>query len=119
MPHVILNGSISIEDVFNSLLPFTIRDENYVLRTLSKYINTEKTSILVEALSIEKDGKIAFLVVLGNREDGLVIRIYPELDIKKTDGVKKILAELAKQTLQKFPNLTIGKTNLQDFLSPT
>ena len=117
MPHVILNGDISIEDVFNSLLPFTIHDENYILRTLSKYINTEKTSILVEALSIEKGAKIGFLVMLSNREDGLVIRIYPELDIKKTDGVKKILGEIAKQILQKFPNLKIGKTNLQHFLS--
>lgn len=73
----------------------------------------------MEALAIEDGNKSNFIALLSKREDGLVIRIYPELNIEKTDGIKNILAEIAKQLIEKFPNLKIGKTNLQDFLSIT
>jgi hypothetical protein len=54
--------------------------------------------------------------LINERLDGVVIRIYPKLEIKKTQGVKKILAEIAKQILIIGPNLTIGKTNLTEYL---
>ncbi len=44
------------------------------------------------------------------------IRIYPRFVIKKTQGVKKILAGIANQILMIFPNLSIGKTNLTEYL---
>lgn len=86
------------------------------MRTQKIFIDSEEQSILVEALAIEDGKKSIFLALLGKREDGLVIRIYPKLNIEKTDGVKKIIAEIAKQLIEKFPNLKIGKTNLHDFL---
>ena len=67
-------------------------------------------------MAIEDNNKASFLVLLSRREDGLVIRIYPDSNVEKTEGIKKILAKIAKQLLEKFPNLRIGKTNLQDFL---
>lgn len=116
MPHVVLNGSVSLKDVFDNLIPLAIRNEDEILRTMKKYIDTEEKSILVEALTIEKGKKTNFLALLNSREDGLVIRIHPYSSVEKTDGVKKILAEIAKQLLETFTILKIGKTNLQDFL---
>jgi hypothetical protein len=116
MPHVVLEGKLEFRDIFDALLPISIRDEKKILKTSTKYIDSEENSILVEALAIEGGKKSSFIALLGKREDGLVIRIYPELNIEKTDGIKNILAEIAKQLIQKFPNLKIGKTNLQDFL---
>ena len=111
-----MKGEIRLQDIFNALLPLSIQDEKIILRTQKKFIDSEEHSILVEALAIEGEKKSSFLALLDKREDGLVIRIYPKLNIEKTGGVKKILAEIAKQLLGKFPNLQIGKTNLQDFL---
>ena len=54
--------------------------------------------------------------MLSQREDGLVVRIYPQIDVEKTDGVKKILAKIADDLIVAFPSLKIGKTNLQEFL---
>ena len=55
--------------------------------------------------------------MINNREDGVVIRIYPVYDnFEKTEGVKKILAELAKQIMGKINGISIGKTNLIEFL---
>lgn len=39
-----------------------------------------------------------------------------DLKMKKTQGVKKILAAIAKQLLAIDPHLTIGKTNLTEYL---
>ena len=116
MPHVVLNGDIRLRDVFEKMKPVITRDEHSILRTLKKYIDFEENSILAEALVIEEGRKINFLALLGSREDGIVVRIYPGSSIEKTDGVKRILAEIAKQLLDTFPNLKVGKTNLQNFL---
>ena len=116
MPHVVLTGEISLRVVFETLEPFMIREEKTILKTSGNYINNDESSILVEALSIEEGKKANFLVLLGKRDDGLVIRLYPEIDVEKTDGVKTILAKIADQLLEKFSTLEVGKTNLQEFL---
>ena len=116
MPHVVLTGTTEMVDVFRQLSPIMIRYENTLLKTSDKYINFNQTSILVESLAIEDGNKISFLVLLGKRKDGLVIRIYPEFAIEKTNGVKKILATIAQQLLERFSELKIGKTNIQEFL---
>jgi len=116
MPHVVLNGDVRLRDVFNKMKPLIRRDEHVILRTLKKYIDGEEKSILTEALVIEKGRKTVFLALLSSREDGIVVRIYPGVIVEKTDGVKRVLAEIARQLLDTFPNLKVGKTNLQDFL---
>ncbi|PVX27728.1 MAG: hypothetical protein CW716_00785 [Candidatus Bathyarchaeum sp.] len=116
MPHVVLTGEIMLRIVFEKIESFMTREEKTILKTSDKYINKDETSILVEALAIEDGNKASFLVLLGKREDGLVIRLYPEINVEKTDGVKTILAKIANQLLEKFPTLKVGKTNLQEFL---
>ena len=116
MPHVVLNGTAEMVDIFQQLSPIMIRYEKTLLKTSDKYINFNKSSILVESLAIEDGNKIGFLVLIGKREDGIVVRIYPEFAIEKTNGVKKILAGIAKQLLERFSELKIGKTNIQELL---
>lgn len=116
MPHVVLIGTINLKDIFRKLLPIMIKQEKTILKTSDKYINDDETSILIEALAIEEGHKTNFFVLVDKRKDGLVIRVYPETVIEKTQGVKRILAEIAKQLIEEFPMLKIGKTNLQEFL---
>jgi hypothetical protein len=116
VPHVVLNGTAEMVDLFQQLSPIVISYEKTLLKTSDKYINFNKNSILVESLAIEDGNKIGFLVLIGKREDGLVFRIYPEFAIEKTIGVKRILAGIAKQLLERFSELKIGRTNLQEFL---
>jgi hypothetical protein len=116
LPHVVLYGSPIMREVFQKLVPTMVREEKMVLKTMEAYINNDEKSILVEALAIEDDQKSSFLVLLAKREDGLVIRIYPNSIVEKTNGVKMILAKIAKMLIEEFPGLKLGKTNLQDFL---
>lgn len=116
MPHVVLTGNINLSDVFEKIQAFVVREDKNILKTSDKFINQDETSILVESLAIEDKNKTSFLVLLSQREDGLVVRLYPQIDVEKTGGVKKILAKIADDLIAAFPSLKVGKTNLQEFL---
>ncbi|MCW4053189.1 MAG: hypothetical protein NWE78_08300 [Candidatus Bathyarchaeota archaeon] len=116
MPHVVLNGDIQFNQAFQSLEPSIIKHGTAILKTSKKYIDSEGKSFLVEALAIEHHSQTSFLALISKREDGLVVRIYPGSNVEKTEGVKRILAEIAKQLMINFPSLKLGKTNLQELI---
>ncbi|MGD6810948.1 MAG: hypothetical protein ACQCN3_14715 [Candidatus Bathyarchaeia archaeon] len=116
MPHVVLNGKISVEEIFEKLNPLFIRHEYIILRTKETYLEKNKKDILIDSLAIEKGKKTVFLALISGRDDGVVVRLYPQVEVEKTDSVKTVLAELAKQVMQTFPEMQVGETNLQDFL---
>ncbi|UCF08821.1 MAG: hypothetical protein JSW28_03780 [Thermoplasmata archaeon] len=116
MPHVVLNGEVAIEDLFDKLEPIFKKKENGIIKTQASYLGKDKGSVLIESLAIEPGNKIEFFVLIGKRDDGIVVRLHPIPDIEKTDGVKQVLAEVAKHLRDKFPQLSVGKTNLSEFL---
>ena len=116
MPHVVLNGKVSVENIFEELKPLMIINENSILKTTDIYLEREKNAILIDSLAIDADKKTVFLTMISGRNDGVVIRLYPKIDVEKTEGVKKIIVELAKQLIATFPELTVGETNLDNYL---
>ena len=116
MPHVVLNGKAAIKNIFKELKPLMIRNQNSILKTTDVYLEREKNVILIDSLAIDADKKTVFLAMISGRDDGVVVRLYPKIDVEKTEGVKKILAELAKQLIAAFPELKIGETNLDNYL---
>ncbi|MCU0849918.1 MAG: hypothetical protein MUC80_01420 [Candidatus Thermoplasmatota archaeon] len=116
MPHVVLTGAIHVDDIFPLLEPVLIRNQGGILKTDAMYISRDKSSILIESLAIEEGKKRSFFTLIGQRDDGFVIRIYPGSDVEKTAGVKSILSEIAKQLIGRFPQVRIGETNLMEFL---
>jgi len=116
LPHVVLNGKVAVESIFKELKPLMIRNKNDILKTTDVYLEREKNVILIDSLAIDSDRKTVFLAMISGRDDGVVVRLYPKIDFEKTEGVKKILAELAKQLIATFPDLTVGETNLGNYL---
>jgi hypothetical protein len=116
VPHVVLTGGADLEHIFRELKPLFIRNDRDVLRTMDVYLGRDNGSILIESLAIEGGKKIAFLTLVSSRDDGVVVRLYPKYEVEKTDGVKRILAEQAKQLLGAFPELKVGETNLAEYL---
>ena len=116
LPHVVLNGKAAIENIFKELKPLMIRNENSILKTTDVYLEREKKAILIDSLAIDADKKTVFLAMISGRNDGVVVRLYPKIDVEKTEGVKMILVELAKQLIATFPELTVGETNLDNYL---
>ena len=116
MPHVVLKGKATIESIFNKLETLFIRNNSKILKTSEMYLERGKNSILIESLAIEGKVKTNFVAMISGRQDGVVIRLYPRIEVEKTDGVKQILAEIAKKIIAKFPELRIEETNLDEYL---
>lgn len=116
MPHVVLNGNVDLDDIFNKFKGVFIRNENGILKTDNIYISRDKAAILIESLAIEGGVKNSFFALINRRNDGVVVRIHPVIEVEKTSGIKNILSEIAKQLLIVFPQLTIGETNLSEYL---
>jgi hypothetical protein len=117
LPHVVLNGKASIQNIFEKLEPLFVRDGTDILRTMELYLERSKNAILIDSLAIEANKKKKFLAIINGRENGVVVRLYPKQEIEKTEGVKRILAEIAKQLLRKFPDFKTAETNLEEYLS--
>ena len=117
MPHVVLSGEVNAELIFDKLDNIFEKTGEGILRTNNHFLDINKKVILVESLAIENSKKTSFLAMINNREDGVVVRVYPVYDdFEKTEGVKKILAMIAKQIMGKITGVTVGKTNLVEFL---
>jgi hypothetical protein len=117
LPHVVLNGKTSIQNIFERLEPLFVRDGTEILRTMELYLERNKNAILIDSLAIESDKKTSFLAMITGRENGVVVRLYPKQEIEKTDGVKRTLAEIAKQLVRKFSDFKTAETNLGEYLS--
>jgi hypothetical protein len=118
LPHVVLKGKTSTEEIFNQLKPVFQRNNTTILKTKEAYLEKAKKDILIDALAVEGDHKTAFLALISGRDDGVVVRLYPNIAIEKTDGVKRVLVELAKQIITLFPEFTLGETNLSEYFQP-
>ncbi len=115
MPHVVLTGELDVEQVFRKLANVFNKDDRGILKTGSSYLESEGKAFIIEATAIENGPPRNFLVLVSKRDDGMVVRLHPSLDVEKTEGVKKVLALIANQIVASFPGTGIGKTNLQDF----
>ena len=116
MPHIVLTGNLNIKEIFAKLEKVFHKDEKGILKTGASYLDSEGKSIIIEATAIENRPPMNFFVLISKRDDGIVVRLHPSLDVEKTDGVKKVLALIANRIVAAFPGTGIGKTNLQDFL---
>ena len=116
MPHAVLKGSVELEEVFRRLKPVFVKTERGILKATDAYIDRAKRSVIVDSIAIEEGESVRFLMLLSQREDGLVVRLFPVPDVEKTEGVKRVLAETARQLMRTFPDLELGETNLDKYL---
>jgi len=116
MPHVVLENINSVTEVLESIVPFATRIDGGILKVTDTYINSGQNKVLVESLAIENNKNQSFFVELSQKKASLTVRLLPLTDPAKTHGVKMIMATLAKQIKDSNPDVSYGKTNLQDFL---
>jgi hypothetical protein len=65
VPHVVLNGKATIDNISKELNPLLIRNENSILKTTDVYLEREKNAILIGSLSIDGEKKTAFLAMIS------------------------------------------------------
>ncbi len=116
MPHVVLVGNVDMEEVFRRLKPVFVKTDRGILKATDSYMDRGRRNIIVDSLAIEGGERERFLMLIGQREEGLVVRLFDVPEVERTEGVRRVLAETAKQLLETFPDLVVGETNLERYL---
>ena len=119
MPHIVLSGSILLSNAFEHMYKILFKDQksNIIVRIETYFINQPGDIILAKAVAVDQKPQ-SFYIMVMNREDKVTIRLDPTTDPEKTDGVKIVLALMAKriQEIEKAHNLYVSKTNIQEFI---
>lgn len=116
MPHIVLENINATREAFDAVESFANKIEGGMLKVMDKYINASEQTALIEALAIETGKNQNFFVQLSQKKSSLTVRLLPLTDPEKTNGVKIIMATIAKQIKDSNPAVTYGKNNLEDFL---
>ena len=116
MPHIVLQKINSTKAAFDAVQPFVKKTDVGVLKVVDKYINASEQSALIESLAIENGANQNFFVQLSQKQSTLTVRLLPLTDPEKTNGVKLIMAHIAKQIKDTDSAIEYGKNNLEDFL---
>lgn len=116
MPHIVLEKINTTEEAYEKVEPFSNKIEGGILKVMDKYINHTKQTALIEALSIENGKNQNFFIQLSQKKSSVTVRLLPLTDPEKTNGVKTIMAIIAKQIKDANAEISYGKNNLEDFL---
>lgn len=117
MPHVVVEGPISLEALRRAFAPLFERWGDDVLKVRGFYLEQNGADALLETMVVESGHRQSFFIQLRPREDGLTVRLLPQTDPEKTDGVKRALARVAAFVREQDPEaLRYGATNLAEYL---
>jgi len=116
MPHIVLEKAKSVRECYDAVEVMVERVEGGILKITDKYINTKETSALIESVTVDKGKSQSFFIQLSSKGEAVTVRLLPQTDPEKTNGVKKLMGLIAKKIKDTNTQISYGKTNLQDFI---
>ena len=120
MPHIIIEGKkINFETIYINFNKMVERKDNYIIKFEDVFLNQSKNLILIKTTVIENNINQKYYIQLMKKENQITIRLDPITDpLDKNNSVKKSIANVARIifSIHKDSDLSITKTNLQDFL---
>jgi hypothetical protein len=125
LPHIVLTNVSDLEIFYNDFKKdvLIIKNEkdqtNTIIRFEEIFINQLKNLILIKTVVIENTNQpqTYYIMITKKSNNQITIRLDPLTDPKnKTDAVKISLAKISKQYKKLDPAISIGKTNLEQYL---
>ena len=117
MPHVVISGKHDFIDIYTAFEKKMNKIESStIIKYEDSFINKDKNLILIKTIIIENQQSQSFYIAVMKKEQQITIRLDPLTDPKKTITVKKSLALIAKELLNKNKDLKVTKTNLSEFI---
>ena len=116
MPHITVVGPCRIDSYYEKYAPLTKSDHGAILKIRACYISHYRNELLIESIVVEAGRPQTFFVSVSQREGSVLVHLLPLTDPEKTDGVRRLLAAVARQVLALQPGCNIGATNLQTYL---
>ena len=114
MPHIVFKNKLDLNKFSQQFSPIFQRDLT-LIKIQTIFIDKDNFTALLPTVVVDKNHQ-EFLIELSTRKDKTTIRLYPNTDPEKTDGVKTAMVLLAKQIMNYYPDFKITKTNLSNYL---
>ena len=115
LPHVVLSGTITIDECQRHFAPFVWRDGDCIVKAERFYRERDGQAALIEMLVVDRGHAQKFFVHLSRRDEGITVRLEPLTDPEKTPGVRRALAAVA-DTLVQATGCAYGPSNIEEFL---
>ena len=117
MPHVVLEGEVDLAEVRDRFQGLFERSGDDLLKVETLYSEREGRELLLDTLVVESGHPQRFFIQVRRREGGLIVRLLPQTDPEKTDGVRHSLAMVAAFIRDLWPDrCRFGATNIGEFL---
>jgi hypothetical protein len=117
MPHVVLEGRVTIDEYQTRFESFVVREGDRLIKMERFYRERDGRAALIETLVSEAGHTQKFFIQLSPKGEGITVRLEPLTDPEKTPAVKRALAVLAHR-IRAATGCTYGRTNLEEFLIP-
>ena len=114
MPHIVFENRLNLNEFSQKFYPIFQRDST-LIKIQTIFVDKDNFTALLPTVVIDQNHQ-EFLIELSTRKNKTTIRLYPNTDPEKTDGVKMAMALLAKQIMNTYSDFEITKTNLSNYL---
>ena len=115
MPHVVLEGALTLADVVRRHEPFLAREGDRLVKTERLYVDTEGRAALLETLVVDRGHTQKFFIQIQARAGGITVRLEPLTDPEKSPGVKRALGIVALR-IRQATGCRLGSTNIPEHL---
>lgn len=116
MPHVVVERPVKLRDYVAGFRPLAHKEATTVCKATEAYLNSTGTTALVEAVVIEEGLPQKFFVLVSEKPRQATVRLARPDGPERTRGVKRLLALVAKDLLDRSPRAAYGATNIEPFL---
>lgn len=119
MPHVVIEGPVSPEDIWLGFKPLDAVEGGTRFKVLEAYLRHDKTEALARALTVERGFTKNFYIRFTQHGDRMTIGLEPLASPERSDGVKRLIGLCAWLVLQAEPRCTIVSTNIGELVRGT
>ena len=117
MPHVVIEGPVSVEQFYQQFEPIFHRHDETILKVKDVYINQERARVLLECIVVEDRISHVFYMALTQQDpERVTVRLDTLTSPEKTDGVKRLLALIGHKLRSQHPDARYGAHNLAGYL---
>lgn len=114
LPHIVFDKKIDLDD-YSKKFESIFQKDPFLIRISNIFVDKDNLTALLPSVVISELNQ-QFLIEISTSKSKTTIRLYPGTDPEKTSGVKRSMALLAKQIVERYPDFHITKTNLDEYV---
>jgi hypothetical protein len=115
LPHVVLEGRVTLADVQERFEPFVVREGDLLVKVDRFYRERDERAALLETVVVDRGHTQKFFIQLSPKAAGLTVRLEPLTDPEKTTGVRRAIALVAHR-IREAVGCVYGKSNIEEYL---